>query len=447
MPKMPILIGIAGISCSGKSLLTERLVELLGPSNTAILPVEATYKDLSTLSPEQRDQRNFDTPKAIDWSLLVPHVEALSAGGMIHRPLYDFLTHVRANRPLPVQPHRFVIIEGLFALHNPRIRRHLHLCVFINADIQTCLQLRLERDTYQRGRTAESVRLQYAKTVAPMARKHVLPTRAWADLVVDQTETIELSAAKVLAEIHRHADTADRARRVEIMREMIKRYDGTGLRKKLRLWRKSCSWLMIVGGTKLLKRLIDIVVSLLMLVLLAPLFGLMGILIKLTDTGPIFFWQTRVGTWGREFAFPKLRSMVVDAERIKDQLLTSNVHGDGKTFKIKKDPRITWIGRFIRKSSIDELPQLWCVLKGDMSLVGPRPPLPHEVADYTLADRRRLDIKPGLTCIWQISGRADIPFDQQVELDVRYIDSHSLWLDCKLLFKTVPAVLLGKGAY
>jgi lipopolysaccharide/colanic/teichoic acid biosynthesis glycosyltransferase len=114
---------------------------------------------------------------------------------------------------------------------------------------------------------------------------------------------------------------------------------------------------------------------------------------------------------------------------------------------MKKDPRITWIGRIIRKLSIDELPQLWCVLKGDMALVGPRPPLPREVALYSLSDRRRLDVLPGLTCIWQVEGRGDIPFPEQVEMDVRYIESQSLWFDIVLLLKTVPAVLTGKGAY
>jgi lipopolysaccharide/colanic/teichoic acid biosynthesis glycosyltransferase len=161
----------------------------------------------------------------------------------------------------------------------------------------------------------------------------------------------------------------------------------------------------------------------------------------------VFFWQTRVGRWGREFPFPKFRSMVVNAEQLKAALLTENDHGQNVTFKMKRDPRITWIGRIIRKLSIDELPQLWNVLRGDMSLVGPRPPLPQEVAQYTLADRRRLDVTPGLTCIWQVSGRGDIPFPQQVQLDVQYIESRSLWADVKILLQTIPAVLLGKGAY
>ena len=169
--------------------------------------------------------------------------------------------------------------------------------------------------------------------------------------------------------------------------------------------------------------------------------------IKGTDGGTILFWQTRVGKYGREFPFPKFRSMIPNAESMKDTLLDRNIHPNSITFKMKNDPRITWIGRLIRKLSIDEAPQLWCVLKGDMTLVGPRPPLPREVEQYTNAERRRLDVTPGLTCIWQVSGRGDIPFQQQLELDVQYIESQSIWLDIQLLFKTIPAVLLGKGAY
>jgi len=137
----------------------------------------------------------------------------------------------------------------------------------------------------------------------------------------------------------------------------------------------------------------------------------------------------------------------MNAEKLKDALLAQSDLKDSVTFKMKRDPRVTWIGRIIRKFSIDELPQLWCVLKGDMTLVGPRPPVPREVAAYTLADRRRLDVTPGLTCFWQVSGRSDIAFPQQVQLDVQYIESQSLWVDFVVLLKTIPAVLLGKGAY
>jgi lipopolysaccharide/colanic/teichoic acid biosynthesis glycosyltransferase len=139
--------------------------------------------------------------------------------------------------------------------------------------------------------------------------------------------------------------------------------------------------------------------------------------------------------------------MVVNAESLKKKLTESNHHGDSITFKMKRDPRITMVGRLIRKTSIDELPQLWHVLTGEMSLVGPRPAVPVEVARYKPRHRARLNVKPGLTCIWQISGRGDLPFEKQVSLDIEYIQTRSWWLDMKLMVKTVPAVLTGRGAY
>lgn len=244
--------------------------------------------------------------------------------------------------------------------------------------------------------------------------------------------------------------TAATVSRVQLMEELYARYgrsSGGGWLRTFRFYRKKYAWLLVVGSTRVLKRSLDILAAGSALLLGSPFFLAIALAIKLTDRGPILFWQKRVGQWGREFPFPKFRSMVVNAEQLKDQLLQQNQHKDGVTFKMKKDPRVTWIGRIIRKTSVDELPQLWCVLKGDMSLVGPRPPVPREVAKYTLADRRRLDVIPGLTCIWQVSGRGDIPFPQQVELDVQYIESQSFLFDIILLFKTVPAVLLGKGAY
>jgi lipopolysaccharide/colanic/teichoic acid biosynthesis glycosyltransferase len=237
--------------------------------------------------------------------------------------------------------------------------------------------------------------------------------------------------------------------RVVLIEELFDRYGkerGYYLRN-FRFWRKKYAWLLVVGGAMLFKRVLDLVGSLCLLLVLAPVILVVAALIRWTDGGPILFWQKRVGRWGREFNFPKFRSMVAEAEQLKEQLLCQNHHQDSVTFKMKQDPRVTWIGRWIRKTSIDELPQLWCVLKGDMSLVGPRPPVPREVALYSLADRKRLEVTPGLTCIWQVSGRGDLPFQQQVRLDVEYIESQSIWLDLKLLLQTVPAVLLGKGAY
>jgi exopolysaccharide biosynthesis polyprenyl glycosylphosphotransferase len=220
---------------------------------------------------------------------------------------------------------------------------------------------------------------------------------------------------------------------------------GNNLVKEV-FWTYHFSYFFLkLNWQKAIKRALDILASATMLIVFSPIFILVALLIKLTDRGPILFWQKRVGLYGKEFCFPKFRSMVVNAEELQKSL--TNDHQIGITFKMKKDPRITWIGRIIRKLSIDELPQLWNVLKGDMSLVGPRPPLPSEVANYSLAARRRLDITPGLTCIWQVSGRSDIAFPQQLKLDVQYIENQSIWLDIELLFKTIPAVLSGRGAY
>lgn len=235
--------------------------------------------------------------------------------------------------------------------------------------------------------------------------------------------------------------------RAELLEQLCRRYATGGARRQLRFLAKKYAWTIVVRGTCIIKRLIDVVVSSMALVCLAPLFLVVALCIKLTDGGPVIFMQRRVGRYGREFNFPKFRSMVTNAEKLKDTLLAQSQHQDARTFKMKRDPRVTLIGRFIRRLSIDELPQLWCVLIGDMTLVGPRPPVPREVALYSLADRRRLDVIPGLTCIWQVSGRGDIPFEQQVALDIQYVESQSIWLDIKLLFKTIPAVLLGKGAY
>lgn len=195
----------------------------------------------------------------------------------------------------------------------------------------------------------------------------------------------------------------------------------------------------------LLKRVLDFAVSLVLLLLLSPLFLLTALAIKCTSPGPVFFSQERVGMNKRTFRLYKFRSMYIDAERRRRELEHLN-EMDGPVFKIKNDPRITPLGRFIRKTSIDELPQLLNVLRGQMSLVGPRPPLPAEVDRYDWLYRKRLSIKPGITCLWQISGRNHISFKQWMAMDREYIENWSIWLDIQILAKTVPVVLLGKGA-
>ncbi|GAB5558402.1 MAG: sugar transferase [Synoicihabitans sp.] len=218
-------------------------------------------------------------------------------------------------------------------------------------------------------------------------------------------------------------------------------------RLNLRFWRKRLLWAGIVGGTRAVKRLMDIVGSAVALLALSPVLLVTIVLIKLEDGGSIFFCQKRVGRFGKFFGMWKFRSMVPNADKLKDELLAQNEMSGGITFKMKNDPRITRIGRFIRKYSVDELPQFWNVLVGDMSLVGPRPAVTREVQQYLVEDRQRLLARPGLTCFWQVGGRSGIDFDGQVELDVRYIQSESVWLDIKLLFKTIPAVLKGDGAF
>ena len=194
------------------------------------------------------------------------------------------------------------------------------------------------------------------------------------------------------------------------------------------------------------RRALDIIGSLAALIVLSPLFLVIAALVRL-DGGPVIFAQTRVRRHGVEFKMYKFRSMRTDAEKRLVDLLAANKHGNSITFKIKDDPRVTRVGYWIRRYSLDELPQFYNVLKGDMSLVGPRPPVPREVALYSLADRRRLSVKPGITCVWQISGRAEIDFPAQVLLDVNYIESQSLSQDIRILVKTPKAVVFGSGAY
>lgn len=193
-----------------------------------------------------------------------------------------------------------------------------------------------------------------------------------------------------------------------------------------------------------LKRLGDIVLASLMLVAAAPVMAITALLVRFTSPGPILFRQVRCGLYGRRFWMLKFRTMEVDAEQRKAALLALN-EMDGPVFKLRDDPRVTAVGRVLRRWSLDELPQLWNVLRGDMSLVGPRPPVPEEVVQYTVSDRRRLSMRPGLTCLWQVTGRNSIGFADWVKLDLRYIDNWSLAADLRILLRTIPTVLRGTG--
>jgi lipopolysaccharide/colanic/teichoic acid biosynthesis glycosyltransferase len=178
---------------------------------------------------------------------------------------------------------------------------------------------------------------------------------------------------------------------------------------------------------------------------LIPLLAKRAVAVRFDSPGPVLFRQRRVGLNGREFTLYKFRSMRVGAE---DELhgLRAHNEADGPVFKMREDPRVTGVGRFIRRMSIDELPQLWNVFRGEMSVVGPRPPIPEEVRRYQRWQRRRLSMKPGITCTWQVSGRSDLEFDRWMELDLAYIDTWSLWGDLQIVARTIPAVLLRRGA-
>lgn len=233
-----------------------------------------------------------------------------------------------------------------------------------------------------------------------------------------------------------------------VRRELIRQLSGS-LNPRVRYRRalKVTAWEITIRFSYLLKRILDISISIAALIVLFPLLLITAIAIWIEDPGAVFYAQIRVGQNGRHFRFYKFRSMVVNADKLKQDLAGHNESSAGVIFKMKKDPRITRVGKIIRKFSIDELPQLLNVLMGDMSLVGPRPPLPGEVAKYTLEQRKRLHVIPGITCLWQVSGRSDIPFTDQVKLDMQYIQSAGFLNDIRLLLKTIPAVLTGKGAY
>lgn len=228
----------------------------------------------------------------------------------------------------------------------------------------------------------------------------------------------------------------DETSRAILTRFQLERFDGeyvaTVFRERLLL--------QLLG-----KRLLDVAVSAALLVVLSPLLLAVALAIKLTSPGPVLFAQRRVGMNNRTFTLYKFRSMYADADQRRHELTHLN-EMDGPVFKIKNDPRITHVGRLIRRTSIDELPQLLNVLKGQMSLVGPRPPLPDEVERYDWLYRKRLSIKPGITCLWQVSGRNQVSFKRWMELDQIYVENWSLWLDIKILAKTIPAVLSLRGA-
>ena len=242
------------------------------------------------------------------------------------------------------------------------------------------------------------------------------------------------------------------SRRLEPCKQAVRYWEKAADPLAVNLWRQKIFlrcflWRATFGFAESLKRLMDITISTFGLILSFPVFITISCCIYFSDRGPVFFKQLRVGEGGKVFYMLKFRSMKVGSEKMQTHYQHLNHHASKVTFKAKDDPRITPIGRFIRRTSLDELPQLLNVLRGDMALVGPRPPLVSEVQQYKAIELRRLRVKPGITCLWQIGGRAELDFKDQVRLDLQYIRSESFWENIKILLKTIPAVLFGKGAY
>ncbi|MBN2860529.1 MAG: sugar transferase [Sphaerochaetaceae bacterium] len=346
----------------------------------------------------------------------------------------------------------YLVVHGENILSLKSMRTLSALKIYVEADdIEITSSVLQQADFSDTKETLSAQVKKILKTQSDTIEQETVSSRRFADIIISADETPEEAVLSIGRYITRtdprtRAETLNEKERKERIDQMLRQYrNPAGQTRKAKI--KRALWRFVIKATLAFKRILDILISLVALILLSPLLIAVALIIKLTDGGNVFYVQTRIGKQGKPFPFPKFRSMVVDADKLKDNLLDQAERKGDVTFKMKKDPRVTPIGRFIRRFSIDELPQIWCVLIGDMSIVGPRPPVPREVALYTQEDRRRLEVTPGLTGIWQVSGRSDIGFKQQVELDVLYIESHGFLLDLKLILKTIPAVLSGKGAY
>jgi len=387
--------------------------------------------------------------KAIGCHSLFPHATDLSAMQQLGEDELQTL--------LEAFSEEYLIVYGDNLLSLPSMRKLSLLRIYVDADeleITTSALQSASLSQKKEGLRGSSLSAE-VKKILEASTEHieaeVSKTRKYADITINSDEdpseaVVSIARYVVRTDSQKNPKKMSSDEREARIDQMLRQYRNPSSQTRKAKVKKKL-WTFIIKATLLLKRVLDIMVTLVALILLSPLFAIVALLIKLTDGGSVIYVQTRIGKQGKPFPFPKFRSMVINADKLKDTLLGQAERVGDVTFKMKKDPRITKIGSFIRRFSIDELPQLWCVLIGDMSIVGPRPPVPREVALYTQEDRRRLEVTPGLTGIWQVSGRSDIGFKQQVELDVLYIESHGFWMDIMLILKTIPAVLTGKGAY
>jgi len=263
------------------------------------------------------------------------------------------------------------------------------------------------------------------------------------EMFIEIKQPLSISTRFEANHTHRTPEQAIKAKRM-LQQFIDESFDSNRRIQQIRI--KLILWVVRNKLAGILKRGIDLLVCLLLVPIALPVMIITGILIKLDSPGPIFYKQIRVGRWGKTFYCYKFRSMSIDADKRKDELMQLN-EADEIIFKMKKDPRITRVGRYIRKYSIDELPQIINIIKGEMSFVGPRPPVPYEVENYQYDHLRRLDVTPGITGLQQVSGRSDLSFRRWVELDLQYIEEQSLAKDIEILLRTIPAVITGRGAY
>lgn len=274
--------------------------------------------------------------------------------------------------------------------------------------------------------------------------------QAYTDLVEEKVgEPAVASAQQQVAPITEELDQTTQVRKDEKSKQMVEFLGSKNFAKTdmyLRMHILLLTWVIRRKIEGNIKRAFDFFISVFLVILISPIMLLTALIIKLESPGPILFKQERIGVWGKPFLCFKFRSMENDADQKKAELMDLN-EADEVVFKIKDDPRVTKVGRIIRKLSIDELPQLFNVIKGEMSLVGPRPPVPIEVAQYEFETFRRLDALPGITGLQQVSGRSELEFQRWIELDFQYIQEQSLLKDIEILIRTIPSVISGKGAY
>jgi lipopolysaccharide/colanic/teichoic acid biosynthesis glycosyltransferase/uridine kinase len=475
------LIAIVGGSGAGKSWLARHLQRAIGP--TAVrLSLDDFYHDRSQLLPAMRLKVNYDHPRAIDWEQLEIKLKACRDGKCVQVPSYDFATHTRRMAVRSLSPGRVVLVDGLWLLLRRGVRPLFDFSIYLNCPTALRLERRIGRDVTERGRQADTARRQFWESVAPVrcaatlhgghhhrrpadrigspgpggndprapGRKPGFKTAIFG-LMPAAAHSARGGNTRSLGKRHHCAPGDFGIRSQRLIMQAIQDYNtmldhyiatqsATGRwRLKFHVEFQRMVWRWHVIGGQAAKRLLDIVASTIFLLVFSPLYLLIALAIWLEDGRPVFFTQIRVGQFGREFRMYKFRSMCHNAEAKLQELLAKNCHSEGVTFKIKNDPRLTRVGKFLRKYNLDELPQFWNVLLGDMSVVGPRPS-PYSENQFCPPWREaRLSVRPGITGLWQVrrTRRAGSDFQEWIKYDIEYVENRTWWLDMKIIYKTI----------